>query len=527
MITVAVAAVGVLGVRWVIAAPDQSSASASASLTAEPGASDPAATERCSGNLPKVHVVAPKRIDPVLSEAAAVSCLTLVREEPPRGNSVLGRLAQGDIDAWISDSSEHAQAIGAPATALQPLFLSPILFTAPAPLAAGISALGDDWRELIMADAAAGLSFTFGKNPAAQPVLSSLATRIAEQQAKAGTGSADHMAAMIQKLSTLQTSAENQPSIEVTERASITAATNPLSLGPLPVLDYPLVETPGIPEERKQLVDRFVTAIRGMTPKQLNEFGYLSRDATTTDAGDELLLPHNPELFIATNAILDSEFMQGQLFVYMDVSGSMGHSETGGISGIEAMQQSVHALTQSMPGGMVVEWWSFGMNINGDSDQVMLDSGALEDTKERLADTANALRALPVGTPLYQTVVDGYRHTLEQSAAAGQLGMLVVVSDGRNEDAPDRLDRDEALAELAAMSGAGTSPPILFMGFGDADMAAMEEMVSITGGQAWEIDKPEELSAAIVAAITDVAAAQLRSGWASLGTATPDASESE
>lgn len=114
-----------------------------------------------------------------------------------------------------------------------------------------------------------------------------------------------------------------------------------------------------------------------MTSKQLNEFGYLSRDATTTDAGDELLLPHNPELFIATNAILDSEFTQDQLFIYMDVNGSMENSETGGNSGIEAMQQSAQALTQSAP-----------------------------------------------------------------------VGMLVIVWDRKNEEAPNRLGRDEALAEL-------------------------------------------------------------------------------
>lgn len=518
MIACAVVVVGVLGARWFAMGPDHVSASANATSGVASVTPEQSSTKHCTGDIPEIRILAPERIEPVLTEAAAAACLSLAREDAPQGNAVLGRLAKGDLDAWISDSSEHAQAVGAPATELQPLFLSPILFTAPAPVAAGVSALGDDWRDLIRADAAAGFTFDFGKNAAAQPVLSSLVTRVAEQQTTGGTGSADQMSALVQKLSTLLKPAKNGPSIDVTERANTTAGTNPLTLGPLPVLDYPLIAAPGITNDQKALVDRLVSALHEMTPKQLNEFGYLSRDATTTGAGDELLLPHNPELFIATNAILDSDFMQGQLFVYMDVSGSMGQRDPGGISGIEAMQQSVQSLTQSMPGGMFVEWWSFGMNIGGETDQVLLDSGPLTETKSRLAETAAALQALPVGTPLYQTVVDGYRHTLEQSATTGELGMLVIVTDGKDEDAPDRLGRDEALAELTAMSATEAKLPILFLGFGDADMASMEEIVAITGGQAWEIDKPEELSAAIVAAITDVAAAQLQLGWDALGT---------
>lgn len=476
----------------------------------------------CPDGLDELTLVAPERISDPLTAAAKVECIALTLEASPAGSGILTRIADGGVDAWVADSSELAEAVGVPSAEAQPLFLSPIVFEASAPIASLMRGTGGDWRDLALSDAATRPELKFGEDAAGQSALNTLVTRIAERAATA-SGSDGDPAQLTATLASLAPAADTSAStasltaITVSELAALSDPTTALTLGPAAALDYPLIVAPGATNERAATAERLVTAVRALSPQQLAKLGYAPHDATSTviaEAETELLPPNNAEMYMVTSAVLDPSIMQGRLYVYMDASGSMGDAAAGGLSGIEAMQQSVQGISESMPGGMFVEWWSFGMGIGEGTDQVLLDSGTLLETKGRLATTAAGLKALPVGTPLYQTVVEGYRHTLEQSAEAGAPGILVVVTDGKNEDAPGRLGREEALAELATLSADGQGLPILFMGFGDADMAAMEEVVAVTGGKAWKIDQPEQLSTAIVSAVTEVGAAQQQRGWA-------------
>ncbi len=476
------------------------------SPSAADAAREPA--DPCAGQRSELKILAPQRLAPVLTEAAAHACIDLEMKDPGALAQVGSRMRQGDAALWMADSSEEALAIGVPSDEVIPSFLSPLVVSAPEEMHA------EDWRDLLLA-APDGIRLDIPAGAVSEMVF----TRVAERALELAGGDHAAVGAALAAVAALVARDENSPTLSIRELASLPSDAPIAAQVPIATLDYPVVRAPQLASDPDAAAasDRLIGALRELTGADLADFGLVPADATDAVVNGTTLplIPHGaPDVYTAVSAVLDPTLLSGSMTVLMDASGSMATPVGGGASGMDAIKQSVSVLGGTIPSGLYTEWRVFGMGIgDGGADEKLLSAGVVADTRKLIAGSAAALSAFPVGTPLYQVVVDNYRR-MKAGPSAGGINLLVVVTDGRDEDAPGRVERAQALAELAQLTGEGPPVPILFMGFGDADLAAMQEIVGVTGGSAWKIDHPSQLSGAIVESVLAIGASEIASNWA-------------
>ena len=76
--------------------------------------------------------------------------------------------------------------------------------------------------------------------------------------------------------------------------------------------------------------------------------------------------------------------------------------------------------------------------------------------------------------------------------------VVVVLTDGQDEDSRYAMSRQQFLAKLSGGHTAGQPVPVFGVGFGaDADIATLQEMARLTGGQATAARDPADLAGAM------------------------------
>jgi Ca-activated chloride channel homolog len=108
-----------------------------------------------------------------------------------------------------------------------------------------------------------------------------------------------------------------------------------------------------------------------------------------------------------------------------------------------------------------------------------------------------ALETLPDqvrgGTALYDTTLAAFRH-VQESYADDKVNSVVLLTDGRDEDNPEGIDRDELLDALRDEFDPDAPVPIITIGFGpDADMEALQDISEATGTRAYQAEDPEDI----------------------------------
>jgi Ca-activated chloride channel family protein len=102
---------------------------------------------------------------------------------------------------------------------------------------------------------------------------------------------------------------------------------------------------------------------------------------------------------------------------------------------------------------------------------------------ERMLDIVDRVR-VSGGTPLYNAVRAAYR-TAVRGYRDGMVNQVVLLSDGRNQDAVGSISLARLVDDLRRLHDAGRPVRIIAIGYGpDADLLALDRIVAVTGGRA-------------------------------------------
>jgi hypothetical protein len=111
---------------------------------------------------------------------------------------------------------------------------------------------------------------------------------------------------------------------------------------------------------------------------------------------------------------------------------------------------------------------------------------------------AAGYKAYPsAGTPLFETVLRGVAD-MKARTKPDTVTMVVVLTDGRDEDSHYSMDRQQFLQKLGNLRDPARPVPVFAIGYGsDADMTTLTDMAQLTGGQAVASNDPGDLASAI------------------------------
>ncbi|MET8847314.1 substrate-binding domain-containing protein [Amycolatopsis sp. NPDC004625] len=287
----------------------------------------------------------------------------------------------------------------------------------------------------------------------------------------------------------------------------------------VPTLDYPFAELGGITSQQRPIVDALRDAV----------LGDAGADAIAKTglraAGGQALRDHpddprvSPEGFRTANLPsaqgVDELLNQwaginlsARVQVLIDVSGSMNAQVPG--TGLNRMQVTMQAAAKAMrlfKPATQLRMLAFSTHLDGDKDYrellpmapvaQHLASGALE----KLAQ----VKATPDGgTGLYDSVLDTYR-TARREWEPGRLNLVIVMTDGRNED-PHGISRADLLSELAKLQDPRRPIPLIGVGIGpDADKSELDQLTAATGGQAFVAPDPAKITDVFFGALSRIA----------------------
>ncbi|WP_426510312.1 vWA domain-containing protein [Dactylosporangium sp. McL0621] len=118
--------------------------------------------------------------------------------------------------------------------------------------------------------------------------------------------------------------------------------------------------------------------------------------------------------------------------------------------------------------------------------------------REAMRKVAEQYTALPkAGTPLFETVLRGVGD-LKDRSASDAASLVVVLTDGRDQDSRFAMPTDQFLARLTGLRDPGRPVQVFAIGYGgDADMTVLRQMAQLTGGQAVASNDPGDLASAM------------------------------
>ncbi len=107
-------------------------------------------------------------------------------------------------------------------------------------------------------------------------------------------------------------------------------------------------------------------------------------------------------------------------------------------------------------------------------------------------------KAIPnAGTPLFETVLRGVED-MKKRQKPNTVTMVVVLTDGRDEQSPYAMTQQQFLQRLGAVEDRAHPVPVFAIGYGaDADMNGLGQMAKLTGGQAVASNDPGDLASAV------------------------------
>jgi len=198
-----------------------------------------------------------------------------------------------------------------------------------------------------------------------------------------------------------------------------------------------------------------------------------------------------------------------QVLILVDGSGSMNEQvrdSTGRVTTkAELLRASGSQAAQLFGLDTSVALWLFATPTPGAPPYTeVIPFGPLDEPlgpasrREVLRQTAGAYKAYEkAGTPLYETVLRA-TGAMRQRVKPGTVTLVVVLTDGRDEDSPYSMAHDVFMGRLAAARDPARPVPVFAIGYGaGADFAALQDMARVTGGAAIPSNQPGDLASAM------------------------------
>ena len=215
------------------------------------------------------------------------------------------------------------------------------------------------------------------------------------------------------------------------------------------------------------------------------------------------LTPPDGDMLAAVRSTWRDVRKKARVLLVMDVSGSMGSKGTSASKLDEARTAAIQALTQLNPQDEV------GLAIfttdlpNGADFQNLVPIGPASQTSDKIKKSLEGLQPLNA-TPLY-TAVDTAAKQVRDTVNKDRINAVVILTDGKNEDVNNDLDR--LLGQLAVTAGtesSGSAVRVFTIAYGpDADLATLQKISEATGAKAYDARKPGTINDVFISVISN------------------------
>ena len=229
-----------------------------------------------------------------------------------------------------------------------------------------------------------------------------------------------------------------------------------------------------------------------------------------------VLAPPAPKVVAATLQSWNAARKRSNVLAVYDVSGSMKEEVpgTGGQTKIDIVKQAASQALALFAPETNLGTWLFSTNLAGDKDWVesvpigptnaKLPNG--KSRREVLSEALNRLQATDGDTGLYDTTLAAFR-ALQRSYAPQRINIVVLLTDGINDDPGGGISRAELLRRLKTEQDKDRPVRIITIAYGaNADAASLKLIADATGGLAYVSRDPRDILRVFTDAITKLPA---------------------
>jgi Ca-activated chloride channel family protein len=234
------------------------------------------------------------------------------------------------------------------------------------------------------------------------------------------------------------------------------------------------------------------------------------------DQPSRVLAPPAPKVVAAALESWNAARKRSNVLAVYDVSGSMKEEVpgTGGRTKIDIVKEAAGQALALFAPETNLGTWVFSTNLAGDRDwaesvpigptNARLPNGKIR--REVLAEALARLQATNGDTGLYDTALAAFR-ALQRSYAPQRLNIVVLLTDGINDDPGGGIDRAELLDRLKAEQDKDRPVRIITIAYGaNADAASLKMIADATGGLAFVSRDPRDILRVFTDAITKLPA---------------------
>ncbi len=284
--------------------------------------------------------------------------------------------------------------------------------------------------------------------------------------------------------------------------------------------DYPFVVLTTDPARRAQAGELLTRLQSAQSREQLAQAGFRDGEGAAGSGltGQPGVDPNQPGSGASPDAAgvsaasrtLTSITRGSKLLAVLDVSGSMGTPvpEARGATRLDlALQAAVNGLAV-YPDDTVAGLWTFSTNLTPTTDyrQVvpMVTLGRTVDGsngRQRLAQGLASVKVTDGWTGLYDTVLAAVREARKEWDPQ-RVSSVVLITDGANEDPQGGIDLPGLLATLHQENDPTKPVPVFAIAYGPSgDLAALQQITQVTGGQAYAARDPRTIGSVMLDAI--------------------------
>jgi Ca-activated chloride channel family protein len=234
------------------------------------------------------------------------------------------------------------------------------------------------------------------------------------------------------------------------------------------------------------------------------------------DQPSRVLAPPAPKVVAAALESWNAARKRSNVLAVYDVSGSMKEEVpgTGGRTKMDIVKEAAGQALALFAPETNLGTWVFSTNLVGNRDwaesvPIGPTNARLPDGKIRrqvLAEALARLQATNGDTGLYDTTLAAFQ-AVQRSYAPQRINIVVLLTDGINDDPSGGIDRAELLRRLKAEQDKERPVRIITIAYGaNADVASLKMIADATGGLAFVSRDPRDILHVFTDAITKLPA---------------------